>query len=114
MKNKREPRINKKLMVSFNENGYDGLGLTENISRYGMCINSEIEIPSQREIILSIAVPGEVLNLKGEVVWCRELNGANQEIPDQLGIKILEAPAEYLNYVEFIKYQRRVPGQPGF
>jgi PilZ domain-containing protein len=112
MMNKRESRINKKLMVSFSENGYDGLGLTQNISKYGMCIASEIEIQSPREILLSIAVPGEVLNLKGEVVWCRELDGNSHNIPDQLGIKILEAPVEYINYVEFVKYQRRIPGRP--
>jgi hypothetical protein len=111
MTKRKEQRINKKLMVSFNENGFDGLGLTQNISRYGMCVASEIELPSHQEILLSIAVPGEVLNLKGEVMWCKESADKNNTIPESIGIRIVEAPPEYLNYVEFIKYQRRVPGQ---
>jgi hypothetical protein len=112
MKKRQDNRVDKKLMVSFNENGFDGLGLTQNISRFGMCIASDVELPNKQEISLSIAVPGEVLNMKGEVVWCRQVEGKEIDIPDEIGIKIVEAPSEYLNYVEFIKYQRRGPGKP--
>lgn len=114
MINRKERRLDKKLMVSFSENGFDGLGLTQNISRFGLCIASEVELPDQREIKLSLAVPGEVLNLRGEVMWCREIGDRKKSIPDHIGIKIVEAPPEYLNYVEFIKYQRRIPGKPVF
>jgi hypothetical protein len=114
MMKRKEKRLTKKLMVSFTENGFDGLGLTQNISRFGMCIASEIELPSRHEVTVSLAIPGEVLDLKGEVMWCREVGDQLDNIPDHIGIKILEAPPEYLNYVEFIKYQRRIPGKPKF
>ncbi len=112
MKNKRESRFNKKLMISFNDNGFDGLGLTKNISKDGLCVSSEVQLPAHQELVLSIALPGNVLNLKGEVAWSKDTGGLNEDVPDQIGIKILNAPPEYMDYVEFIKYQRQVPGHP--
>lgn len=109
MNTKRESRFNKKLMVSFSENGFDGLGLTKNISKDGLCISSEIQLPAHRELVLSLAVPGHVVNVRGEVVWSLGSGGINENVPDQIGIRILNAPPEYLDYVEFIKYQRQVP-----
>jgi hypothetical protein len=115
MTHKRDSRFNKKLIVSFSENGFDGLGLTKNISRYGLCISSEIQLPQRHELALSLAVPGNVVNLKGEVVWSMDSGGVNENVPDQIGIRILNAPPEYLDYVDFIKFQRQThPGSPLF
>lgn len=93
-------------MVSFNDNGFDGLGLTSNISKDGLCIASEAEFPANAEVTVSIAVPDEVLDLKGEVMWCKELHDTENDVSDIIGIKITEAPAEYLNYVEYIRHKR--------
>jgi len=90
-------------MVSFSDAGFDGLGLTNNISEDGICLSSEIELSSQNEIELSIAVPGEIFHLKGRVMWCKESRNKHDSIPDDIGIKITDAPAEYSNYIEFIK-----------
>ena len=106
MKRKRAQRVRKKLMVSFSDNGFDGLGMTENISREGMCVESDIEFPTHREIILSIAVPGEIFSLKGEVVWYKELGEKGVDVPDLLGIRLTETPPEYVNYIEYIRHNR--------
>ena len=100
---RKDPRIKKRLMVSFNDDGIEGLGLTSNISESGMCISSGSEFSSDDEIDLSIAVPGEIFHLKGKVMWCKESQDKGDSIPDDIGIKIVEAPAEYQNYIEFIK-----------
>lgn len=105
-KKRRNPRLDKKLMVSFDENGFNGLGLTSNISKDGLCIASEAEFPANAEVTVSIAVPGEVLDLKGEVIWCKESHDKEIDIFDIMGIKITEAPPEYLNYVEYIRHKR--------
>ncbi|MCP5047005.1 MAG: PilZ domain-containing protein [bacterium] len=103
-------RVNKKLMVSISENGFDGLGLTQNISRDGMCVVSETQLIPHRRIGLSVAVPGEVLDLKGEIMWSKGSIDRENLNPDQVGIRILDAPPEYDNYVEFIKHLRLKPG----
>ena len=103
---KREQRVRKKLMVSFSNNGFDGLGMTENISKKGMCVESDIELPNHREVIFSIAVPGEIFNLKGEVVWYKGSGAKDDDVPDLMGIKLTEAPPEYVNYVEYIRRNR--------
>ncbi|UCH92087.1 MAG: PilZ domain-containing protein [Candidatus Aminicenantes bacterium] len=112
MAKRKEPRINKKLMVSFDEEGFDNLGLTKDLSKYGMGISATKKYPASQEIIVSIAVPGEVFNLKGEVIWCKESDKKDSNIPDSIGIKITEAPEEYLNYIEFLKHQKIKPGEP--
>lgn len=114
MKDRREERLSKKLMISFRENGFDGLGLTLNISKCGMCIFSETNLPGHQEISLSIAVPGEIFNMKGEVMWCAASDSVEDTLPEHIGIKILEAPSDYINFVEFLRHQRITPGQPEF
>ena len=112
MAKRKDKRIEKKFMVSFNEDGFESLGLTKNISKQGMCIAAEKEVKSSTEIVVSIAVPGEVFNLKGEVVWCRESSEKDDNIPDSIGIKITEAPPEYLNFVEYMRHQNVELGKP--
>jgi Tfp pilus assembly protein PilZ len=112
MTKRKDERLQKKLMVSLDDEGADTLGLTKNISKYGMRVNSNKKLQEHREIIVSIAVPGEVFNLKGEVIWCKESSTKDDNIPDSIGIKITEAPAEYLNYIEYLKHQKIIPGKP--
>lgn len=106
MEKRRIQRIRKKLMVGFNDSGFDGLAMTENISREGLCIESDIEFPPHKEIILSVAVPGEIFSLRGEVVWYKASGDIEDDIPDLMGIRLTETPAEYLNYVEYIRHNR--------
>jgi len=106
MRKKREQRVRKKLMVSFSDHGFDGLGMTENISKKGMCVESDIDFPNHHEVVLSIAVPGEIFNLKGEVVWYKESGAKDDDVPDLLGIRLTETPPEYVNYVEYIRHNR--------
>ena len=108
MKKKRAQRVKKKLMVSFSDNGFDGLGMTENISGDGLCVESDIEFPTQHEIILSIAVPGEIFSLKGEVVWYKECRKKGVDIPDLMGIRLTDTPMEYVNYIEYIRHNRGI------
>ncbi|MCP4216744.1 MAG: PilZ domain-containing protein, partial [bacterium] len=84
------------------------------ISRYGISLSSEQEVIPDREVEISIAVPGDVFTLKGEVVWCKKSTNGSTDIPDDIGIKIVEAPAEYLNYLEYLKHQSIKPGEPEF
>lgn len=112
MTKRKEERVQKTLMVSIDDEGADTLGLTNNISKYGMRVNSNKKLEEHREILVSIAVPGEVFNLKGEVIWCKESATKDDNIPDSIGIKITEAPSEYLNYIEYIKHQKIKPGKP--
>lgn len=112
MKKRLDNRLDKKLMVSFSDNGFDRLGLTENISRHGMCISSNSGLMERAEIMLSIAVPGEIFTLKGEVMWCKTSEGKGA--PESIGICITEAPEEYLNYVEYLKHRFVTVGVPQF
>lgn len=99
----RAPRIKKKLMAGFNDHGYDILCLTDNLSKYGMCILSDITFPDQKEIVLSLAAPSEIYDIKCKVVWYK-----NPEEIDYThgatGIEITEAPSGYLNYVEYLDH----------
>jgi hypothetical protein len=100
---RKDVRINKKLMVSFNDNGFDGLALTHNISSKGICVMSKFHLTPHHEIGLSLAVPGEILELKGKILWNLSITDSASDETDQVGIEIIEAPPEYFNYVEYIK-----------
>jgi len=114
MVNRKDKRINKKFIVSFDVDGFEKLGLVQNISKSGICIASETCVPEEKEIIISIAVPGEIYNLKGEIAWCKSSENKSDTVPDSMGIRITEAPSEYLNFIEYLKHQNIVQGQPEF
>jgi hypothetical protein len=107
MTKRRDLRVKKKYMVSFDDSGFDGLGLTSDISKNGICVSAGTEFPVHHEVVLSVAVPGRIFTLKGEVMWCKHSSDTTSDIPDNIGIKITDAPADYLNYVEYVKHRER-------
>lgn len=110
---RRDLRVKKKYMVSFDDSGFDGLGLTSDISKNGICVAAGTEFPVHREVVLSVAVPGRIFTLKGEVMWCKHSSDAASDIPDNIGIRITEAPVDYLNYVEYVKHRDRTQHHMG-
>lgn len=114
MKKRNDKRTRQKLIVSYSDNGFEHLGMSADLSKNGICISSDKGILEHREVTVSIAVPGEVLNLKGEVMWCKHSDDVKDSIPESIGIRITEAPAEYLNYVEYIKHKKIKQGKPEF
>lgn len=107
MKNekRKEKRIDKNLLV-YTDNGHiDLLGVSVNISRNGIYIESPKPSTVNDEISLVLAVDNELFKLKGEILWLKS-NGTHEPIhlPSGMAIRITEAPAEYLNYVEYLKH----------
>ncbi len=106
MKERKEPRINKNLIVSLSDDGFEGLGMTGNVSKDGICVGVDKKIPVKAEIVFSLAVPGDILKIKGEVIWCRASPDNENNIADEIGIRITDAPPEYQDFVEY--YERKV------
>jgi hypothetical protein len=52
-------------------------------------------------------VPGDILKIKGEVIWCRASHNNEHNIDDEIGIRITEAPPEYRDFIEY--FQRKEP-----
>ncbi len=111
---RKEERVKKKYMVNLIDEGVDALALTKDLSKSGINISAEVELPAKREITLSIAVPGEIFQVKGEVMWCKDSGDEKNNVPESIGIKIVEAPPEYLNFVEFLRHQSIPRGKPEF
>jgi Tfp pilus assembly protein PilZ len=103
--NRHEKRVKKNLLVYSDNGDFDLLGVSANISKNGVFIESPNPIHINSEIEVVIAVDNELFKLKGEVEW---LKGPEDKHPDHIpagmGIRITEAPAEYLNYVEYLKH----------
>lgn len=104
MNKRKDPRVKKKYMISFDDGGFDVLGLTSDLSKTGLRISSGMLFPPHREVVVSIAVPGGIFTVKGEVMWSRENGDDGSGVPDIVGIRITEAPSEYLNYVEYVRH----------
>ena len=52
MTKRKDERVQKKLMVSIDDKGADTLGLTNNISKYGLRVNSNKKLKEHREILV--------------------------------------------------------------
>jgi len=101
MKKRNETRLEKKLLVSVENNGFDSIGLTANISKNGMFITTTEVLPIDSEVSLLLGIADETFPLKGQVMWSQEWK--NRPSPDTraaTGIKITEAPEQYVKYVE--------------
>jgi hypothetical protein len=101
-----EKRVKKNLLVYRDNGGFELLGVSANISKNGLFIESPYTVDIDSELLLAVAVDKELFKLKGEIRWFKTTEDEFPEhIPAGMGIRITEAPAEYLNYVEYIKHQ---------
>lgn len=93
--------------VTYQENVYSGE--VRNISKQGLYIEAiDIRIGNNQEIQILLAVGKELFTLNGEVIWHKSLPCKSPENTLQgIGIRISEAPAEYLNYVAYLKHLNR-------
>ena len=106
MNKRNEKRLDKSLLAYTDGNGADLLGVISNISKNGIFIVTDKIFEINNEISFVLAVYGESYHLKGEVRWVRRPEDqAPGSPPAGMGIRIIEAPVEYLNYVESTKYQ---------
>lgn len=107
--NKRiEKRLDKSLLAYSDGEGDALLGIISNISKNGIYIETNTAVDPENEISFVLAVYNELYHLKGEVRWTKHPEESSPEdIQPGMGIRITEAPVEYLNYVEYIKYQSR-------
>lgn len=107
--NKRiEKRLEKSLLAYSDGDGSDLMGVISNISKNGLYIETRTVAEPENEISFVLAVYNELYHLKGEVRWIKNAEDQfPEDIPPGMGVRITEAPVEYLNYVEYIKYQSR-------
>jgi hypothetical protein len=104
--NRGEPRLNHSLTVNIRYNGQVFSGITQNISKSGMYIEAiDIKSSKSQELSIVAAVDRNLYRMKGEIAWTRNLPiKASKKSMQGIGIKLVEAPTEYLNYVEYLKY----------
>ncbi len=104
MEKRKEKRVNKKLMVNFSLDGIESLGITSNVSKKGLYIALTEMFSSNKDISIFVALPKDVLNIKGKVKWSKELkNKSSGDLVGGMGIKITESPPEYLVFLETLK-----------
>jgi len=106
MERRKGIRRDKNLLVYLKEESVELLGVTSNISKTGFFVESIKVFHSPQELSIVLAADNqELFNIKGEVMWNKtDADNNPNQIPSGMGIKILEAPAEYWNYMEYIKY----------
>lgn len=101
-----ELRLNYCLTINIKYNGRVFSGITQNISKNGMYIEA-IDIKSSKDQELSIiaAVERSLYQLRGEIAWIKNLPiKTTKKSLQGIGIKLTEAPVEYLNYIEYLKH----------
>ncbi len=105
---RREKRIKKNLLANLSERGFEELGLTANISKKGLFVAAPEVFPSCHEIIIMLAAGDHLFRLKGEVRWnVTQAEQFTENINSGMGIKILEAPDEYIQYVQELKEKKK-------
>lgn len=101
-----EGRFNKNLTASVRYKDRVFSCITKNISRGGIYIEAiGLNLNSERVVSVSLIGENSLFKLGGEIIW-------NKTIPcdpglsaiEGLGIKITDAPSEYLNFVEYQRY----------
>jgi hypothetical protein len=104
MKKRNGKRINKSLLVDFDHNGTEQMGVTTNISRRGMCIATMDTFPPLSELNIWIAAADEIFKLQGRVVWNMKKESALEEsVPAELGIRLNASGPEYARFIRFLK-----------
>lgn len=104
MNERNETRVEKKLLLNIDKDGFEGMGLTSNISRNGMFITTMEVFPIHSNVSILLGIGDDTYPLKGKVVWSREFPQTTpSDVGGRTGIKITEAPETYLDYVKTIQ-----------
>lgn len=96
-----EVRLENKLLVNIDQEGFESMGLTENISKTGMSIITTATLPINSPVSLQLGVADDTFSLKGEVMWSKknvDSSGVNGSV--LTGVKLTDAPEPYIKYVE--------------
>lgn len=102
-----DKRLKKSLLAYSNGDSTNLLGVISNISRNGIYVESSVVYNPESELSLVLAVFNELYHVKGVVRWVkRPGDKLPTDIPIGMGIRITEAPDDYLNYVEYLRYQK--------
>jgi len=106
MGKRKEKRFIKNMLVYLKNDSFEYLGMTANLSKTGMFVESRKIMPLKSELDIILASDKkELFNIKAEVMWSKsDDNRSSGPIPMGMGLKIFEAPAEYWNFMEYIKY----------
>jgi hypothetical protein len=113
MEKRIDRRIKKKLVVSFGDEGFENIAITNNISDQGLCILSNIPLPEKQEIRLNLAIEDKIYEIKGQVIWTKyPFDKAEEKNMKGSGIKITQAPQGYFNYVDFFYWQNHFKDMP--
>lgn len=101
MSNRNEVRLDKKLLVNIGKDGFESMGLTSNISKNGLFVATTEILPVDSEVSILLGIADETFNLKGRVMWSKESpDEATGEAGVATGIQIIDAPPQYLAFVE--------------
>jgi len=110
MNKRNEKRLEKNLLAYTDDNESDLLGVISNISKNGIFVVTDKIFDINTEISFVLAVYNELYYLKGEVRWIRHPDDQPPaHLPTGIGIRLTEAPVEYLNYVEISRYKDHNP-----
>lgn len=101
-----EPRLNYCLTINVKYEDQVFSGVTQNISKSGMYIEAiDIKSSKKQELSIIAAVERNLCQLRGEIVWIKNLPiKTTKKSLQGIGIKLTEAPAEYLNHIEYLKH----------
>jgi hypothetical protein len=96
-----EVRLENKLLVNIDQEGFESMGLTENISKNGISVITTSVLPINTAVYLQIGVADNTFSLKGKVKWSKKSSDSSAGNGNALtGIEITDAPEPYLMYVE--------------
>lgn len=92
---RKEPRLTKKIMVGFGTDGYEHMGLTENLSPHGMFIRTPELFDTGSKFKISVAAYHRIFTFDGEVAWKGGLDGSAG-----MGIHIDSVPAPFKHLID--------------
>ena len=80
--------------------------ITKNISRTGLYVEAiGLDLNTDRNVSVSLVGEDSLFKLGGEIIWNKTIPcDEGLESIEGLGIKITDAPSDYLNFVEYQRY----------
>ncbi len=91
---RKEPRLSKKIMVGFGVDGYEHMGLVENLSPHGMFIKTPELFDTGSRFKISVAAYHRIFTFDGKVAW-----NSKSEKNAGMGIHIDSVPAPFRHLI---------------
>ena len=104
MDNRKEKRTFGLKNVTVKDSEKEFQAVLTDISSKGLCIKTEYVLPTYKVIGITVTIKDKTYSLQGSVRWVNEYPGKSKKGFNEIGVKLINPPADFTSDIQTISH----------